>query len=158
MEGILYAMGAHHLVTRGPLQEEQIIRWFTTCNLFIRWNFFRRLHELSSLINLASHLPLQYESFRKWCSSFEERIWLSFKWVSFTRSTILGGSFFVALLVWVCTSSLNFGNRFVNIVIWMHSNASCTYSERTMVIYCIFAMSMSIVVIVKEYLVSSLFW
>lgn len=27
-----------------------------------------------------------------------------------------GVLFFVALLVWVCTSSLNFGNRFVNIV------------------------------------------
>lgn len=83
MEGKLYAMGAHLHVTRGPLQAEQITLWFKTCNLFIRWSFFRRLHEPSSPINLAS-LLLSFP-FRNDAEQFVE---VPFRWFFFFLALI----------------------------------------------------------------------
>lgn len=62
MEENRHALGVPHLAMRGHLQAEQATLWFTTSTSFTKWSFFHLSPEPSFQINLASPLPLLFET------------------------------------------------------------------------------------------------
>lgn len=59
-----------HYITRGLLRGEQIILWFTTCDLFSKWSIFHLWQELIYLINLDLPLSLQLEPYTEFTNFF----------------------------------------------------------------------------------------